>query len=257
MGDFRSGDCNMESEHDANSVLLQLEIGEDSAGMALVENLQLWVDPVRRHGPESMAVDEWLLETVSSPVLRVYGWEGEWASIGYFGKISEARLAFPSASLVRRWTGGGMVDHREDWTYSLVLPADEMLARVRGAESYRVIHEKLMQTLEKEGGRCRMSEGDSATGSASCFENPVGFDLIDQAGRKLAGAGQRRSRRGLLHQGSVSLRECPGGGVVGRSEFFADLLARRCSDFSVRIDTEEVCRKAIERYSSASWMNRR
>ena len=44
--------------------------------MAVFAKLRLWMDPVRRCGPEAMAVDEWLLETAEIPVLRVYGWAG-------------------------------------------------------------------------------------------------------------------------------------------------------------------------------------
>jgi hypothetical protein len=43
----------------------------------MFDELKLWVDPVARVAPESMAVDEWLLETAQQPVLRVYRWLGE------------------------------------------------------------------------------------------------------------------------------------------------------------------------------------
>ena len=62
-------------------------------GGVIFEEMLLWVDPVRRPGPEAMAVDEWLLETAELPVLRVYGWLGEWASVGSFGEIAGARAA--------------------------------------------------------------------------------------------------------------------------------------------------------------------
>src|SRR6478672_8158419 len=102
--------------------------------MEIFQKLLLWMDPVKRTGPEAMAVDEWLLETAFLPVLRVYEWDGDWASVGYFGKIAEARSTVPEVSWVRRWTGGGLVDHRSDWTYSLALPNSEKLATERGAE---------------------------------------------------------------------------------------------------------------------------
>ena len=37
----------------------------------MLDELMLWIDPVKRPGPEAMAVDEWLLETAAAPVLRV------------------------------------------------------------------------------------------------------------------------------------------------------------------------------------------
>ena len=221
------------------------------------DQLELWIDPVRRTGPEAMAVDEWLLETVSCPVLRIYSWAGEWASVGYFGKISEARQWFPSLHLVRRWTGGGMVDHRSDWTYTLVVPKGEPLAESKGAASYQAIHQELLRTLDREGVDCRMSSGEEATGAARCFENPVGFDLIGNDGRKLAGAGQRRSRAGLLHQGSVSI---PCGEAVlssKRAENFAGCLAHCRADFTEREDAGDLARRVEARYSCAEWTNRR
>ena len=133
--------------------------------MEIFKKLRVWLDPIRRTGPEAMAVDEWLLETADLPVLRVYGWAGDWASLGYFGKIAEARVAIPGVGWVRRWTGGGMVDHRADWTYTVVVPQAEPLARWRGAESYRRIHAALEETLLAEGISARMSGGAALTPS--------------------------------------------------------------------------------------------
>ncbi len=149
-------------------------------------------------------MDEWLLETATTPVLRVYDWRGAWASLGYFGKLAEAQAAVPGVRWVRRWTGGGVVDHRADWTYSVVAPAGTDLANLRGVESYRQIHLALAAALRGEGVAVRLSAGHAQTGAALCFENPVGHDLVAGDGKKLAGAGQRRTRHGLLHQGSVA-----------------------------------------------------
>lgn len=226
-------------------------------GAVIFERMQLWIDPVKRSGPEAMAVDEWLLETVSCPVLRVYEWAGDWASIGYFGRFAEARELFPGLNLVRRWTGGGMVDHRADWTYTVVIPQGERLASLRGAESYRVIHEKLVATIEVEGIGCELSSGDSATGATRCFENPVGFDLVGPDGGKLAGAGQRRSKSGLLHQGSLAI-PCEDGSVSRRrAEEFARRLAGRWEDFGCQPDPADLAGRVGARYASLSWMSRR
>jgi lipoate-protein ligase A len=116
------------------------------------------------------------------------------------------------------------VDHRADWTYTLAAPAGTCIAGMRGAESYRIVHEALAQALRDEGIDTRLSTGTDLTAAAICFENPVGHDLIDATARKLAGAGQRRTRRGLLHQGSVAA-PCDEEISHKRSGRFADLLA--------------------------------
>jgi lipoate-protein ligase A len=224
--------------------------------MAVFEKLQLWVDAVARRGPESMAVDEWLLETADCPVLRVYGWAGEWASLGYFGKIAEAREAFPGVELVRRWTGGGIVDHRADWTYTLVVPKGEHFATTRGGASYGWIHGVLCEVLRLEGLACEVSAGEGETGAARCFENPVGHDLVRPDGGKLAGAGQRRSRAGLLHQGAVDspLRLAASD---ERAQAFAGLLAESVGCFGRRPEGDPWVERAMERYSRCEWTLRR
>lgn len=225
--------------------------------MEVFEKLQLWMDPVKRSGPEAMAVDEWLLETARMPVLRVYEWAGEWASIGYFGKITEARAAFPGVGIVRRWSGGGMVDHRTDWTYTLVVPQGESLADRRGAESYRHIHAALNEVLVAEGVPARLSVGDGETGAALCFENPVSHDLVDTEGGKLAGAGQRRSRTGLLHQGSVSVGANGQDGSKFRAEGLAGHLSRSFEHCFIHPDPADLTIRSAMRYSRRDWIERR
>lgn len=224
--------------------------------MRIFGKLQLWVDPVARSGPEAMAVDEWLLETARTAVLRVYGWDGAWGSLGYFGKIAEARERLPGVDWVRRWTGGGVVDHRDDWTYTLVAPATGPLAGLRGAESYRLPHSALAATLRQEGISATLAGDEPGNGAALCFQNPVTHDLLAAGGAKLAGAGQRRTRTGLLHQGSVT------GGLaaaesVARAEAFADRLADgwRTVDFSP--PSEEISRLVADRYDDVAWTARR
>jgi len=224
--------------------------------MQILRKLRLWIDPVKRPGPEAMAVDEWLLETATEPVLRVYGWDGDWASVGYFGKITEARTAIPGVCWVRRWTGGGMVDHRADWTYTLVLPHSEKLANERGAESYRRIHAALAEALVAEGIDVRLSTGEEVTGSALCFENPVNHDLVGRGGVKLAGAGQRRTRHGLLHQGSAALA-CGDSISRNRSAVLAGLLADSWAAVDLLPDAQVLAAKTAARYADSHWLEKR
>lgn len=225
--------------------------------MILFENLDLWVDPVVRRGPEAMAVDEWLLETADIPVLRVYRWEGGWVSIGYFDKIGPVAEDFPGVEVVRRWTGGGIVDHREDWTYTLVVPRSERLANAKGAESYLRIHECILAALGPERVQVRLSRGGEETGAARCFENPVNHDLIGPDGRKIAGAGQRRTRSGLLHQGSITIREASDVAQEARAKRIASEFSRmwKLRDFAPVWGNLE--RKLEERYLNPSWTRRR
>ncbi len=214
--------------------------------------MELWFDPLARSGPEAMAVDEWLLEQGKQPVLRIYRWDGAWGSLGYFGKLSEAMEGLPGVDLVRRWTGGGIVDHRDDWTYSLIVPRDREVARMKGGESYRAIHCILLEVLREEGGAPGLSAGIAKSGGM-CFENPVEHDLMDGKGAKLAGAAQRRGNLGLLHQGSVAT----GGDSRLRGELFAERLARSWWEADHVVDEDRVAALVESKYGKKEWLARR
>lgn len=221
------------------------------------DRLLLWLDPEPRPGPEAMAVDEWLLETAALPVLRVYQWLGPWATIGYFGDLGAARAAIPGVGWVRRWTGGGVVDHRADWTYTVAAPAGEALASCRGAESYRRLHQALEETLRLEGLAARLSSGAEQTGSALCFANPVPHDLVGEGGAKLAGAGQRRTKLGLLHQGSVAAPVESPEISRRRAELLASRLAPVWEPAVLTPPADLIGRKVRDRYANPAWTDRR
>jgi lipoate-protein ligase A len=215
--------------------------------------MELWFDPQERSGPEAMAVDEWLLETGQLPVMRIYRWDGAWGSLGYFGNLEEAQRTFPGLEWVRRWTGGGVVDHRGDWTYSLMIPKKFELARLKGGESYRAIHQVLVDVLASEGSEApSLAAGKQKAGSV-CFENPVEYDVVGSVGEKLAGAAQRRCKAGLLHQGSVSVR----GDFLLRGKLFAEHLAETWSEMEISPDMRKVEALVEKKYGSAAWLGRR
>jgi lipoyl(octanoyl) transferase len=220
------------------------------------ESIRLWIDPVARPGPEAMAVDEWLLETATVPVLRVYRWQGEWGSVGYFGDLAQARETLPGLSWVRRWTGGGTVDHRSDWTYTVVAPAGSDLARMKAAESYRILHEALATVLAGEGLQVALASDDVETGDSLCFRNPVGHDLVDASGMKIAGAGQRRTRVGMLHQGSVALRVDLTDSAL-RAECFASRLAESIEFVGFIPPDDQIAERIARRYGHPDWTEAR
>ncbi len=215
----------------------------------LFQNLKVWRDEVPRSGPENMAVDQWLIENVGeTPVLRIYRWEGDWVSLGYFQSLAEARKLFgDTPNYVRRWTGGGIVDHRTDSTYTLAIPRGEELATTRGSESYCAIHRQIAQCLGEGGIACQLTEVDSPNDSAACFENPVAFDLLDGDGAKLAGAGQRRTRWGILHQGSVAA-------AAGALDVFPSFLSNQSEAYMP--DETARWREMAVKYRGNDWLSR-
>src|SRR6187402_3922001 len=96
-------------------------------------------DPEPHEAALNMAIDEVLLRTVPGPLLRVYRWTRPAVSMGYFDRIIDAEALADGRDLVRRWTGGGLVEHGEDVTYTLIVPRQHPLCTQSAAESYRLI----------------------------------------------------------------------------------------------------------------------
>ncbi|MCX7825186.1 MAG: hypothetical protein N2689_06470 [Verrucomicrobiae bacterium] len=168
------------------------------------ETWDFWRDEARDPAM-NMALDDALLRAAPErgrPLLRLYGWSAPAVSIGFFQRFS-LDLA-PGRPLVRRPTGGGLVDHARDTTYTVVVPAGHALWRVATVESYRRIHEAVAAALRLVGWAAELAACDGSATTDACFDGPVKFDVV-VAGRKVAGAAQRRLKRGLLHQGSILL----------------------------------------------------
>ncbi len=153
----------------------------------------------------NMALDEALLASVSRlgrPVLRFYGWTEPAASFGYFQRYADVARTTALRPLVRRPTGGGIVPHDADWTYSLAFPPGHEWHSLKAAESYRRVHDWLRRAFAALKIGTELAPAAKKTAPGQCFAGHEKFDLLRQ-GKKIAGAAQRRNKLGLLIQGSV------------------------------------------------------
>lgn len=168
---------------------------------------------------EHMALDETLAhDAPEEPVLRFYHWmAGPAVTFGYGQFYDFVRRGAPAASgpLCRRPTGGGMVFHGADLTFSLVFQTD-----LSPKEIYARLHEAVRLALERENAVCAYGQepvgaeayAPQQNGAASaCFVRPVENDLL-AAGKKILGGAIRRFGKTALYQGSLqygSARENP------------------------------------------------
>ncbi len=153
----------------------------------------------------NMALDEALLKSMprlGNPVLRFYGWTEPAASFGYFQKHTDIERVTSLRPLVRRPTGGGLVPHDSDWTYSLAFPSGDGWYSLSAVESYRKVHEWIHAAFAQLGVETNLAPDCVKTQPGQCFQGHERFDLLWR-GKKIAGAAQRRTRDGLLIQGSV------------------------------------------------------
>jgi len=153
----------------------------------------------------NMALDEALLASSTSrgkPVLRFYGWTEPAATFGYFQHFAEVESRTRLRPLIRRPTGGGIVPHLRDWTYSLSVPPGHPWHRMRAIDSYRTMHEWIVRAFAGIQFPTELAPCCRKDAPGACFEGYEQFDVLWQ-GRKIAGAAQRRNQLGLLIQGSV------------------------------------------------------
>lgn len=161
----------------------------------------------------NMATDILLLESYPAEVVRFrhYGWTGRAWSFGLsqqWAEQSAPRLA-KGVEIVRRPTGGGLVDHADDWTYTLIVPPGAPGYRDDPTVIYRIVHEHLASTLQEQNVPASVYRKIPTPGvSAVCFEQPENFDVVLPGSGKIAGAAQKRNRHGLLMQGSL-MRKLP------------------------------------------------
>ena len=207
-------------------------------------------------GALAMALDEVLLRD-GRAILRGYYWIESMVSLGSFVKCSEVEKVKKSEEIfpiVRRITGGGCVFHAEnrDFSYSLIVPRSEKLAEWRPLETYRWIHERLVEALRECGVEAELTVDDlnlDGENSRDCYRKPVTWDVM-AGGVKIAGAGQKLGKWGFLHQGNVRGVALPGD--------FVALLAGKLSDaaeaFEISAEIREKAEKlADEKYRNADW----
>ncbi|MBP2018419.1 lipoate-protein ligase A [Symbiobacterium terraclitae] len=185
--------------------------------MALAEKNWRLLDTGHRPGPENMAIDEAIARAHARgevpPTLRFYGWAPPAVSIGYFqSMLKEVDLDAVRASgygYVRRPTGGRLIFHHMELTYSVVVREELLPGGV--IETYREISRGLLAGLAELGVAAELSGGERDPRRAdpggfhtACFDTASAYEL-QVGGRKLAGSAQTRRDGVILQHGSILL----------------------------------------------------
>lgn len=178
----------------------------------------------------NMAIDATLFANMPEGLaaFRHYGWLGPAFTFGYaqhYHKVvselasghAPIEPAQSNATLTRRMTGGGIVDHRNDWTYALILQSSVSATKNPATDLYAQIHDAISQSLAKIGIDSRLAPcprhcEESPVASdipTHCFVTPAANDVLHPNGQKIAGAAMKRSRQGLLIQGSIDCSGLP------------------------------------------------
>jgi lipoate---protein ligase len=147
----------------------------------------------------------------SSPILHFYRWSQPSATYGHFIRPWEwldLEIADQlGLRLAARPTGGGILFHTGDLAFSLLVPRSHPFFALNPLASYQTINGLILKAIRQFVGQAPLLlpvEPPTETAYSFCMAKPTIYDVMWE-GRKVAGAAQRRTRWGLLHQASISL----------------------------------------------------
>lgn len=170
-----------------------------------------WLESADAPGAAQMAMDAGLMaraRETGEATLRVYGWARPTLSFGRHEAVRErfdpSHLDASGYDAVRRPTGGRVLLHDGEVTYSVTAPATD-------AEPLRAafdrINRLLTAALARLGVRARaaaVTTRERRPGRDACFAAPSAGELVVDE-RKLVASAQLRADGALLQHGSILL----------------------------------------------------
>ncbi|HDD64553.1 MAG TPA: lipoate--protein ligase family protein [Firmicutes bacterium] len=165
---------------------------------------------------ENMAIDEALFLSYFNkriPTFRIYGWKPYGFSIGYSQKTDEIldleMCKRDNICIVRRITGGSMIYHANEVTYSIVCSNSDIGNPESVKKSYKVLTSFILRSYEKMGLSPKYAidfGGRIRKRSSFCFMSQEDYDIVI-GNRKIGGNAQKRRRDVILIHGSIPIGE--------------------------------------------------
>ena len=190
---------------------------------------------------EIMDLDKKMLDEIkagSSAILHFYDWKNPSITYGHFidpqKYLNMENIKKLNIDLARRPTGGGIVFHLWDMAFSFLLPSSHEKFSLNTLENYFFVNSVVLSAVKdflKGNFPFRKSSSDTGLfnedssppegilisderayseeerkefATSFCMTGPTKFDVTVQ-GKKVAGAAQRRTKKGYLHQGMIAL----------------------------------------------------
>ncbi|MDQ8202407.1 hypothetical protein [Pelagicoccus sp. SDUM812003] len=196
---------------------------------------------------QNMAFDFLLLQRYQPAEairFRHYNWTRPSYTFGLSQRMSyvSSEVQDLSADVIRRPTGGGVVNHIEDWTYTLVIPGSHPLAKGQPIDTYRDVHQCIVNAMTAQGMNVELNLNTPDDNAPSvCFNKAELYDVVlKNLPSKIAGAAQKRTKNGFLMQGSIWKPLVPN---LSWDRFYNDLV----------IELATLMGAEVEYVSSPSW----
>ncbi len=215
-----------------------------------------------------MAMDEALCETMPAPfILRFFRWREPGITFGYAQRAREVEAAAAERGLAgtpmtRRPTGGGIVYHLSDLTFSLIFPSEG--ADFRPMEVYDRLHRAINEAYAGLGFGFELSDARTTNYAVNapvmdCFSKPVSLDILYN-GKKVLGGALRKFGGHMLYQASLQTGDARTGAARHEAAIAGGLAAGLGADWEKSPLSEEArvraAALAAEKYRSAEWIKR-
>jgi len=217
---------------------------------------------------EQMAADELLC---SSPpagfLLRFYEWADDGITYGYSQKIKEVRAAAAlmnrsGLEYTRRPTGGGLVLHEKDLTFSFIFPSPEL--DFAPAAAYDRLHTAISGAYKEHGIKYDLLKEKTADYKVNgplmtCFKKPVCMDMLED-GRKILGGALRKFGGRMLYQGSLQTDSARRDAEFNKKIITGALEKEYCVKFTAVRFTSSALKKTMRiaesKYRTLAWKER-
>jgi len=215
-----------------------------------------------------MAADEALCENLPAPhVLRFYNWASPGVTFGYSQRRKAVLEAVAAAKttitdIVRRPTGGGIVFHETDLTFSFIFHSPG--AYFEPGKTYDRLHRAITAEYAKLGlSFDLLSEKtkDYAVNDPvmACFAKPVNMDILYN-GKKVLGGALRKFGDHMLYQASFQAPDARLNSALHRNAVIKALGAEFGLGWEVsaisRETGENAAAIAATKYRTPAWNER-
>ena len=220
----------------------------------------------------SMAIDEAIFigrEKLGLPAtLRFYGWRPAAVSIGYFQRIEDPSLQEykrQKLTIVRRFTGGGAILHKNEITYSLACPTNEFIAFSNIEKTQQLVHQAIILALQSLRINAQLKRKQTKKPDPYfCFVNPAKDDVVED-GQKIVGSAQRRRNRTFFQHGSIKISPEIKEEKKNRGKIIDSLVLGFEKKFGIRLLPGQLTREEVKlsrelrevKYSTRNWNYRR
>ncbi|MBQ4493473.1 MAG: hypothetical protein II972_02585 [Elusimicrobiaceae bacterium] len=211
-----------------------------------------------------MAIDELIAcdKTLEDKnFLRFFNWKQEKAiTFGYAQRSKSLKEQLEAGwQITRRPSGGGIVYHDGDLTFSIVFTSQD-----RVEEIYKNLHTAIASELRKYIKQVQNYDQKNIFKpvenghSKSCFASPVLDDLMVE-GQKILGGAIRRFGSRILYQGTLQI-----AGARNKEEYKIAIKTALEKYFKESSSVEEVSHSFLEKvynqafqvYKSSAWINK-